>query len=90
MAKVIEQGADALVEQGQVGFGVAVIVAVIIPETERHGHHARAGLDEAAGDEELLHQHRGGVAVRFGIALAVKFEQAAVFALIIERLEQLA
>src|SRR5437879_3168273 len=33
-AEVVDQRADALVEQGQISFGVLVIVSVIIPETE--------------------------------------------------------
>src|SRR5207249_9436724 len=61
--QVFDQRADALVEQREVGFCVLVIVAVIIPETERDGHDTRAGFNEAARDEKLLHQHRRGVAV---------------------------
>src|ERR1044071_2345649 len=53
--EIVEQGANALVEQWQVGPGVFVIVPVIIPKAEGNGDDAGAGLDEAAGDEELLH-----------------------------------
>ena len=88
--QVFDQRADALVEQREVGFCVLVIVAVIIPETERDGHDTRASFNEAARDEKLFHQHRRGVAVGFGIAFAITLNHAFVFALVIERFEQFA
>ena len=47
------------------------ILAMMIPAAEGERHAARAGLDEAASREEVLHQFRSAVIAVLRISFAV-------------------
>ena len=59
---VFDQGRDPLVEERQVSAEVGEVAAVRVPEAVGDRDAAGAGLDQAAGDQELVVPHRGAVA----------------------------
>ena len=90
IVQIPDERRDALVEHRHVASGVAKVVPVPIPKTERHSNHPHAGLDQAAGDEELLEDARRGIAADAGVTLAVHLDRAPGFAGVVKRLGQAA
>ena len=70
--EILDEGREPLIELRQVGVAHAVeVVGVEVPAAEVERHDAGSGLDEPAGDEEVLEIPRGAVAKPVGISLAV-------------------
>ncbi len=74
LVQVVHQRRDRLIKDGQLLLGLLEVVAMPIPEAVIDGHHADAGFDQAASDQEILRRSRGAVAegpiqVRFTITL---------------------
>ena len=63
---VLDQGRDPLVEQRQVLAEPAEVLAVRIPESVGDRDAPRPGLDQSAGDQELVVPHRRAVAQVLG------------------------
>ena len=90
VVEIADEGRDRLVEAGElVGeSGEVGMVAVPAAKGERHAPHPR--LDEAPGDEELIHPVRPGILTegRVGRAAAVAIARGGVFPFHIERLDE--
>ena len=70
--EILDERREPLVELRQVGVAHAVeVVGVEVPAAEVERHDPGTGLDEPAGDEEVLEIPRGTVAEPVGIPLAV-------------------
>src|SRR5947207_1451151 len=61
LVQVLDQRADALVQQRQILSQSAEIVAVMVPATEGKRHATCSGFDEPPGDEHVLHELRAAV-----------------------------
>ena len=59
---VLDQGGDPLVEERQMLAELAEVAAVRVPEAVGDRDAPRPGLDQPAGDQELVVPHRGAVA----------------------------
>src|SRR2546429_8384130 len=74
LVQILDERADTLVKQRQGLAQRAKNVPVMVPAAEGEGDTARAGLDESAGDEQMVHQLRtpilGIPRVALGIAVA--------------------
>ena len=94
LVQVVQQGAQALVEDrkifGLAGEDRAVGDAVPVPLAVIERHHAGAGFDQSAGQEQALRNARRAVLVDedLGIARAVTRRHAGIFLRQIERLRQ--
>ena len=88
--QVPDQRAQPLVEQRQILPQRAEVVAVVVPTAEGQRDAAGAGLDEATGGEELLHQLRTSVVAVARIPLAVALDDLRVLFPEVERVGQLA
>ena len=72
--EILDEGREPLIELRQVGVAHAVeVVGVEVPAAKVERYDAGSGLDEPAGDEEVLEIPRGAVAEPIGIPLAVAF-----------------
>ena len=85
LMQVLDQRAEALVEQRTVLPERVVDAAVMIPAAEREGHAARAGLDESPRDEHVLHQFRPAIVAVFRITFSVALADFLRFLAEIER-----
>ena len=88
--EVLDESAEALIEEREVGEEFGVIGAVEVPAAEVESDAAGTGFDEAAGDEEVFAVARGSVAVVFGIAFAVAIADGGGFAADVERVHETA
>src|SRR6266536_3462679 len=61
LVQVLDQRADALIEQREVLPERAKIIAMMVPAAEGEGHAACAGLDEPPGDEHVFHEFGAAV-----------------------------
>src|SRR5882672_2677893 len=88
--KVLDEGAHALVEHGEVLARAVEGPAVPVPAAERQGHAAGAGLDQASGHEELVEPRPRAVVLELVGALAVAGDGVRVFLGDVERLGEAA
>src|SRR5215831_7971891 len=86
--QILQERAQALIEQRQVLTQRPEVVSVMIPPAEGERDASSPGLDQAAGDEEMFHQLRTAVIAVARIALAVAGAHLRVFAFDIQRFEQ--
>ena len=79
LVKVVDQGGNALVEQGHV-FAAAFEVAVVpVPAAEGESDATGAGFHQTAGDKKMFEVFGASVRAIFGIAFAVFFADAGGF-----------
>lgn len=88
--EVFDEGAEALIEEREVGEEFGMIGAVEVPAAEVESDAAGTGFDEAASDEEVFAVARGTVAVVFGVAFAVAIADGGGFAGDVERVHETA
>ena len=88
--EVVDQGAQALVQQRKVLAQRPEVVAMMVPAAEGQRDATHAGLDQPTRHQELFHQLRAAVVPVPRVALAVPLDDARVFLLEVQRLHQAA
>ena len=72
--QVLHESGDGLIKVGQVFLGILEVLPMPVPEAVAERHHTHTGLDETAGQQELLIEARRGIALNlfgaFAVALA--------------------
>ena len=84
--QVANQRGRGAVEQRTVLAERLEVLAVMVPAAEVERHDARTGLDQPAGDEEVLGQLRRTVVAELGVAATVLFDELRVFLGDVERI----
>ena len=90
--QIFDQGGDPLIEFVELRRKLRKVAAVAVPTAERERHAAGTRLDQAPGQEELVHPVRAGVFAEGGgsTAAAVAIAELGVFALKVKCLGQFA